>query len=614
MPKFFSKHSSENKLKIGEHLVAEKVVSRDDIEEALNYQKQSNSKIGAILQSKGVISAYKFYRELAKLKNYEFIELSDYEVDLTLIDLESRQEFLDKDYLPLYYDDEGYLLIALCNFEQDIIDFLKQKYGEKIKIYATSPFDILWKLQYIFSDDDIQDASERLYNISPEQSSKTEGSIASRLFRLKLILFVALIVHVSITAPNGFILFTNVVFLIAMLAKIFFFSSRGSYSHNRMDSSQYLSLQDKDLPVYSILCPMYKEAEITISNLINNIRNLSYPLEKLDIKLIVEKDDASTISLIKSLQPPSNFQIIYVEESLPRTKPKACNYALRFCKGDFVTIYDAEDRPDKYQLKKVIAKFNEDSSLSCVQAKLNYYNRSENILTKFFAIEYSCWFDYMLLGLQRLNIPIPLGGTSNHFRVAFLRKMHGWDPYNVTEDADLGIRIAKLGFHTEILDSYTMEEAPVDMVDWYKQRTRWIKGYMQTFSVHTRNAVKLFTSLKFSALLGFFFFIAMPFIIFLSAPLVFLFASYTFYNADLEVYNIVFSMANLIFALVVHIFMALIVCRDNKWQGMTLSIAFYPVYWLLHHIAAYNALYELVKKPHYWAKTTHGKSSMLSNS
>ena len=191
---------------------------------------------------------------------------------------------------------------------------------------------------------------------------------------------------------------------------------------------------------------------------------------------------------MKKYALPKYFELIIVPHSLPRTKAKACNYAMCFAKGKYVVIYDADDKPDRLQLKKALIEFDKgDDKLACVQARLNYYNSNYNLLTKFFSLEYVHWFYYLLPGLEKMHMPIPLGGSSNHFLVKALKKAFLWDAYNITEDADLGLRLAHMGYKTKVIDSETLEESPTNVFAWIKQRARWIKGYMQTYVVCSKN-------------------------------------------------------------------------------------------------------------------------------
>ncbi len=240
------------------------------------------------------------------------------------------------------------------------------------------------------------------------------------------------------------------------------------------NKSENLIVPD-DLPIYTLLLPIYKEEQV-FKKLIASISAIDYPADLLDVKLLIEEDDSATLNALKKIKLPKFFDVILVPVSYPRTKPKACNYGLQFAKGKYIAIYDAVDRPDPQQLKQVVAKFFDSTpEVVCIQARLNYYNRQENYLTKLFAIEYSLLFDYMLVGLKKLSIPIPLGGTSNHFIRDKLEELGGWDAFNVTEDADLGVRLHQHGYRTDLINSLTLEESPINLEAWLIQRARWIK-------------------------------------------------------------------------------------------------------------------------------------------
>ncbi len=201
------------------------------------------------------------------------------------------------------------------------------------------------------------------------------------------------------------------------------------------------ALNDAEWPMYTILCPLYREARV-VPQFVKAMQALDYPVENLQILFLTETDDAETRAAIYALHLPSHFQIVTVPDGSPRTKPRACNYGLMEAQGQYVVIYDAEDVPDPLQLKKAVLTFaNHGPDLACVQAKLNFYNPEQNLLTRWFTAEYSLWFDLILPGLQQLKLAIPLGGTSNHFPTQTLRALGGWDAFNVTEDCDLGLRL-----------------------------------------------------------------------------------------------------------------------------------------------------------------------------
>jgi cellulose synthase/poly-beta-1,6-N-acetylglucosamine synthase-like glycosyltransferase len=236
---------------------------------------------------------------------------------------------------------------------------------------------------------------------------------------------------------------------------------------------------DDGLPVYTIVVALYREAA-AVKGLVAALRALNYPVEKLDIKLVVEADDTQTRMAIAALGLGLPFEIIVAPASGPRTKPKALNAALPFARGSFVAVYDAEDRPERDQLRLALEAFVAgDGRLACVQARLTIDNSRDSWLSRLFTAEYAGLFDVFLPGLAAWRLPLPLGGSSNHFRAAVLRECGAWDPYNVTEDADLGMRLARFGYRTAVIPSSTYEEAPARFGPWLKQRTRWFKGWMR---------------------------------------------------------------------------------------------------------------------------------------
>ena len=251
------------------------------------------------------------------------------------------------------------------------------------------------------------------------------------------------------------------------------------------------------LPFYSILVPLHREAGM-VPDLARALAALDYPPARREVLIVVEADDGETLAAVRA----ARLRTIVVPPGLPRTKPKACNYALPFVRGEFVVVYDAEDRPEPDQLRKAVAAFRRRPAVSCFQARLEI-DRGRGWIARMFALDYALWFRLLLPGLARLKAPIPLGGTSNHFRTKALVAAGGWDPFNVTEDADLGVRLARLGYHVAILNSATFEEAPPRLDVWLCQRTRWMKGYMQTFLVHTRAPGRLVRELGFGGALLF---------------------------------------------------------------------------------------------------------------
>ncbi len=594
--------------RIGEHLQQQGLVSENAIEAALKVQERTGSRLGEILQSEGEISSYKFYKEYAQFRGVDFINLEETEVNNGVMVVEDRDEYQQMQYLP--FDVKGGVYqIAAADDSDDMKDFLEQKY-KRYTLFITSPYDILWALQRRFNQNYQHVATEQLFENLPFSSSKFIFDSA-----YSKILLAAFFVSMAYFLTNqGFLILflfaMNLFFLSSLVSKLIFFGTGFAFKKELL-RGQPLNLDDRELPVYSVLVPLYHEKRSTIERLLTSLKAFDYPNEKLDIKLICEVNDLETIGIIKELRPSANYQIIRVPEGYPKTKPKACNYALQFCKGEFVTIYDAEDAPDPQQLRKVLTRFSE-PGVSCVQARLNYYNREENALTQLFSIEYASWFDYMLYGLQKMRLPIPLGGTSNHFRVKMLKNLYAWDPYNVTEDADLGIRLALAGLRTEVVDSVTLEESPITIKGWMHQRQRWIKGYLQTYLVHMRSPIEMFKKLGAMRFLGFFFFVGAPGIIYLTVPIVCtLTILAVLFDLGLPEPLVALSYFNLQATLLLNFAIGAYIVIKNKWYKCGLGMALFPIYWVLHCIASFGAAWQLMLRPHHWNKTEHGLSKFV---
>jgi len=259
-------------------------------------------------------------------------------------------------------------------------------------------------------------------------------------------------------------------------------------------------LEDEYLPLYSVLVPLFGEAAI-VPDLVRALRAIDYPAHKLQVLLIVESIDLATQAALRSADLSSHMRVLVVPDGAPRTNPRACQYALQLATGAYIVVYDAEDWPDPGQLRRALSLFCDGPErLGCLQAQLNIYNSNTSWLTRQFTIEYTALFDCILPTLGRLKLPVPLGGTSNHFPRTVLNAVGGWDPFNVTEDADLGIRLARSGWQVGVLPSATWEEAPSTFRVWLGQRTRWLKGWIQTYLVQHARAPSLLARARCAAL------------------------------------------------------------------------------------------------------------------
>lgn len=366
----------------------------------------------------------------------------------------------------------------------------------------------------------------------------------------------------------------------------------------------------QNLPVYTILVPLFKEAHM-LPQLVEALNNLTYPPAKLDIKLLLEEADPATLAAVKQMHLPPHYEVLIVPHFYPLTKPKALNYGLQFAKGEFVVIFDAEDIPEPDQLMRALVLFHQNGErLATVQAKLNFYNPRQNWLTKQFTIEYCSLFDGMLPAYSIFGLPLPLGGTSNHFRTHILREVEAWDAYNVTEDADLGMRLYRCGYSSLVLPSTTYEEACSGFKNWFWQRTRWLKGWMQTYYVHMRNPFQLYRDLGCWKFLGFQAIIGGPIFSALVHP-VFLGVLLWQMTTDTPLDNLsliglwVLSLFNLSVGYIATMWLGLITLKMRQYAAFAFGVLTIPIYWILISFAAYRALVQLIYAPFYWEKTEH---------
>lgn len=429
------------------------------------------------------------------------------------------------------------------------------------------------------------------------------------------LLIIALVVnwHFTITffiALLTVLYFADLLFNLFLIYRSFSKSPEIVVSHKEM-----MEVSKEDWPTYTIFCPLYKEWAV-LPQFITAINNLDYPKNRLQVMLLMEEDDKATIEKAQQYGLPDYFDIVIVPHSFPKTKPKASNYGLTKAEGEYIVIYDAEDIPDPKQLKKAVLAFKKAGPRTiCIQAKLNFYNPHQNILTRVFTAEYSLWFDLVLTGLQSVHAPIPLGGTSNHFKRKDLEKLKGWDAFNVTEDCDLGIRLVKQGYRTAIIDSTTLEEANSSMVNWFWQRTRWIKGYMQTYLVHMRRPQDFINEYREPHFITFQLVVGGKVLSMFINPLMWVitisyFALRPILGEFIESFFppavLYMALFSLVFGNFLYLYYYMVGCVKRGHDELVKYIFLVPLYWLAMSVAAWVAFYRLIVSPHHWSKTKHG--------
>ena len=426
----------------------------------------------------------------------------------------------------------------------------------------------------------------------------------------------AAIVVAAILAPwttaRVFVALSTAFYLLFTVYKLVL--ARRSLSHSaeiKITAQELRAMDNSSLPVYSVLVPMYHEPE-TVAHLVKALDAMDYPADKKDIQLLLEEDDPATIAAVDAITLPHGFRVTSIPVSFPRTKPKACNIGLEYARGEFLVIYDAEDRPEPDQLKKAVAAFRRaEPEVVCLQSRLNFYNPRHNLLTRWFASEYSVWFDLGLPGLASMNAVIPLGGTSNHFKTAALRELLGWDAYNVTEDCDLGVRIYRAGYRSRMLNTTTWEEACGNLHFWIRQRTRWLKGYIQTWLVHMRNPRSLRRDLGLINLLHFHLLIGGIVFSFLINPLYWALAL-AWFIWRVEAFTHLFPgpvfaagamclfVGNFAF-----VYMGALGCLKRGYDDLVKYTLLSPLYWMMMSYSGWRAFFQFFSAPFHWEKTRH---------
>ncbi|MBU6443366.1 MAG: glycosyltransferase [Alphaproteobacteria bacterium] len=507
----------------------------------------------------------------------------------------------------------GRLVVATADETPENLARLRVHYGDGIRIWPMDRRRLLGALEKRFAGMLAEQAAHTLERQFPEFSARRRATAGQLGVGLAVVLGASVAI---LAAPTAAFLVLSLIWAAAFLANALFRAVLVWIGAGHYEASPAPPVCDSDLPLYSIIVPLYHEAAM-LPGLMAALSALDYPANRVEVLLALEADDAETIAAAEAAASNPRFAVLHVPPGLPRTKPKAANYALAFVRGEFTVIYDAEDRPEPDQLRKAVAQFRaRPQSVACLQARLNFYNARENWLTRMFALDYSLWFDFLLPGLDRFGIPMPLGGTSNHFRTEALRAIAGWDPCNVTEDADLGIRLARAGLSVATLDSTTFEEAAVTLGNWFYQRSRWMKGYMQTWLVHMRRPRDLLRHAGLGGFLGFQLFIGGTFVTGLANPLLWLLClmSWAFdidagFGAawssisDVSVLALVFG--NTLFA-----YLAMVGSCRRGWLELAPYGLAAPVYWGLVSAACYRGLWHLLLQPMYWDKTRHGMTRL----
>jgi cellulose synthase/poly-beta-1,6-N-acetylglucosamine synthase-like glycosyltransferase len=599
---------------LGQLLLRSGAIDEKELELAELESRRTGQDVGDVLVAYDLLPEEVLVAALCELHGLQPVGLVGAEPDPVIASMLPRELSLAWRIVPVAITvDQTVLLAAARPLDEQRLAEVKGYLGNHIEQLLASRKELDELIQRVNADHFTEVARTLLRDTSPEFSADVVITASQKATAIVIVLAIVCALVVAPIPTLITLVSIASVFYLAVSVYKFWLTMRSLGMHLEMEISdaEIAALDETTLPPYTILVPLYKEGAV-VPNLVRGLNELNYPRTLLDIKLLCEEDDDDTISTIRALDLPPQFRLVVVPNSLPKTKPKACNYGLQFATGEYCVIFDAEDRPDPDQLKKAVIAFRRlPEHVVCVQAKLNHFNQHQNMLTAWFANEYAMHFELILPAMASSNSPIPLGGTSNHFVTSTLRELGAWDPYNVTEDADLGIRLHRAGYRTAMIDSTTLEEANSAVGNWIRQRSRWNKGYLQTWLVHMRHPISLMRETGFRGFISLNLTLGSAFVLLLNPIFWFLTTLYLFVHLQLieQVFpGVIYFVGSAMLFIGNFVFLFLNVAGGlQRGQfDLTRTALLSPYYWGLMSWAAWKGFIQLFTNPFYWEKTEHG--------
>jgi cellulose synthase/poly-beta-1,6-N-acetylglucosamine synthase-like glycosyltransferase len=602
---------------LGQLLLRRGVIDEAELNAALDVQRREKLRLGEALIAGGT-PQYDIWAALSMQWNYRITSLDHHWVDPALANELDAREAIKHRILPLRAA-AGKAIVAMADpNDRSARDYAEAWLRMRIVPKLATPAAIRRRQEAVYRRQLEQVSSALLQAYVPDYSAHITLTYTQKV--TLVLIGMVLIAGAILLRGTFFIALAGAIITLYAAVVMFriYVTVRGTKSEDLIKVSRQEIESLTDLPMYTILLPLYREAGV-LPQLLKACQELDYPASKLDIKLLLEEDDVETLEVVRQTELPPNFDLLVVPAQGPRTKPKACNYGLQFARGEYCVIFDAEDIPEPDQLKKALAVFRRTGPhIGCVQAKLNYYNPRQNLITRWFSLEYSTWFDFFLPGLVDLALPVPLGGSSNHFQTRLLRELGAWDPNNVTEDADLGMRLHRSGYQTALMDSTTLEEANSDFVNWMRQRSRWGKGYFISWLVLVRHPMRLLRDVRWRGSVAMWLTLGGTFGVALLNLLVWL-LTLLWVLAQFEIIGYLFptgiyyiGMIELIFGNFYFLYMAIWAAHYRKEYDLTHAALLSPAYWLMASLAMIKAAMQTVSKPTFWEKTVHGLFDVTS--
>lgn len=595
---------------LGAILMARGALDPGDLARALALRVREETRLGDILLAHGMVSEAELYAALAEQHSARLVDLATEPPDPRLIDAIGVEVCLRHRFVP-WRQIGGATVIVTARPEEYSRHVALFPPGTTTLIAIAPERDVLDALLALRS----RQLVRRAETLAPETESCRIWN-GRRFRRYGLAVLAALTAaHVvapvatfaALTALSLLVLAANTGLRIAALATGAFRNARDALAPAPPARPPAIAR----LPIVSVMVPLYREMAIA-ERLLQRLGRISYPRELLDICLVTEDNDETTRATLAATRLPRWVRVVTVPEGSLRTKPRALNYALDFCRGSIIGVYDAEDAPAPDQIHKVVARFHErGAEVACLQGVLDYYNARSNWMARCFTLEYAAWFRVILPGLARLGFAIPLGGTTLFFRRDALEALGGWDAHNVTEDADLGVRLARHGYRTELIETVTQEEANARPWPWVRQRSRWIKGYAMTWAVHMRQPRRLWRDLGPRRFLG----VQLLF----GGSLAQLFCAPVLWSYWLMALHLPHPLAGVLSpwaaaAIGLGLFSAYLVNCLVMYVGSGAEshrhlrpwIFTLDIYFVLATLAGLKALVEMVANPFFWDKTSHG--------
>lgn len=586
------------------------MITQDQLVKALELQLQLGAPIGEILVSEGWAKPEDIHRALSQQYGLQLVNLYPGTADAKLMRTKPAQFWLHHGVIP-WMRLGSMVLVATARPDRfnEVREALQEEFADILPVLATEA-EIRSYTANFFRDDLAEAASVR---VDGKFSCRTWTSgrwrVISHLVPAAILLGIFLAPMEALAIGCA----------LAVMTLCLFTGLKAAGFAMHLATHGFITAPapppgatNRRLPKISVLVPLFKEKQIATA-LIRRLSKLTYPKALLDVILVLEEHDDVTRDTVSRTELPAWMRVIEVpSHGGLTTKPRAMNYALDFCQGEIVGVWDAEDAPAPNQLEHVAERFAQvDEDVVCLQGVLDYYNPRTNWISRCFTIEYSSWFRIVLPGIAQLGLVVPLGGTTLFFKRDVLEELGGWDAHNVTEDADLGVRLCRAGYRTELLETATHEEANCRPWPWVKQRSRWLKGFMVTYLVHMRNPVELVRDLGWKRFWGFQAFFLGTLGQFLLAPLLWSFWTFQLGFAHpatdiLPAGFLVVGAGFLILFEVLAICIGMTAVSASERRFLIPWVLTMMAYFPLGVFAAYKALYELIRCPFFWDKTEHG--------